>query len=81
MQSYSFKDEDIRSAERMIFKFQWSNNENHNGIDRISRSIMKNEYEHGGMKVPDVDCLDRSLKLRQFIRASKSKHVIPKFKL
>jgi hypothetical protein len=39
---------------------------------------MKNEFEEGGMKVTDVDCLDRSLKLRQFIRADKSKHVIAK---
>jgi hypothetical protein len=39
---------------------------------------MKNEYDKGGMKVTDVECLERSLKLRQFIRASTSKHVISK---
>jgi hypothetical protein len=37
---------------------------------------MKNEHQNGGLRVTDVECLDRSLKLRQFIRASKSKHVI-----
>jgi hypothetical protein len=76
MQSYGFKTEEIIVAERMIFKFLWSTNENPNGIDRIKRSIMKNEYDKGGMKVTDVECLERSLKLRQFIRASSSKHVI-----
>jgi len=30
------------------------------------------------MKVTDVDCLDRSLKLKQFTRAQKSKHEIAK---
>jgi hypothetical protein len=37
---------------------------------------MKNEYEFGGLKISDIESLDRSLKLRQFIRASKSKHAI-----
>jgi hypothetical protein len=46
------------------------------GVDRIKRSIMKNDYEHGGLKVTDLECLDRSLKLRQFIRANNSNHAI-----
>jgi len=78
MQTYEFKQTEIRNTERIIFKFIWSTDEKQNGIDQISRSIMKNEYEEGGMKVTDVECLDRSLKLRQFIRADKSKHVIAK---
>jgi len=76
MQSYGFNEDDLKVAERTIFKFIWSTSENQNGIDRISRKIMKNEYEHGGMKVTDVECLDRSLKLKQFIRAQKSSHEI-----
>ena len=55
----------MKSIERIIFKFIWSTSKNSNGIDRISRSIMKNEYEYGGMKVTDVESLDRSIKLRQ----------------
>jgi exonuclease III len=78
MQSYGFKETDLQNAERIIFKFIWSTSNNPNGIDRISRNIMKNEYEHGGMKVTDVECLDRSLKLRQFIRAFNSSHEISK---
>jgi hypothetical protein len=76
MQSYGFNETELKVAERTIFKFIWSTSENQNGIDRISRKIMKNEYEHGGMKVTDVECLDRSLKLKQFIRAQKSSHEI-----
>jgi hypothetical protein len=37
---------------------------------------MKNEYDKGGMKAPDVDCLNRALKMRQFVRAHKSDHTI-----
>jgi hypothetical protein len=37
---------------------------------------MKNDYSNGGMKVTDVESLDRALKLKQFIRASKSNHSI-----
>jgi hypothetical protein len=78
MQTYGFNLKDLKEVERIIFKFLWSNNEKQNGVDRIKRSIMKSEYEEGGMKITDVECLDRSLKLRQFIRAQKSKHVISK---
>jgi hypothetical protein len=76
MQSVLFCPPEIISAEREIFKFIWSTNEKQNGIDRISRSIMKNDYANGGMKVTDVECLNRSLKLRQVVRAQNSNHVI-----
>jgi len=76
MQSYGFEKDEILSIEKSIFRFLWSTSDNPNGIDRIKRSIMKNDYMKGGMKVTDVECLDRSLKLKQFIRAKNSNHVI-----
>ena len=66
------------NTERIIFKFLWSTNENPNGIDCIKQTIMKNEYSKGGMKVTDIESLDRSLKLKQFIRAYYSNHIISK---
>jgi hypothetical protein len=45
----------------------------------MKRSVLKAEYEEGGLKAPDIECLDRSLKLKQFLRASKSGHVIASF--
>jgi hypothetical protein len=76
MQSFEFKDLEIINIERIIFKFIWATSTNQNGIDRIKRSIMKNDYLKGGMQVTDIDCLNRSLKLKQFIRAYKTNHVI-----
>ncbi len=76
MQSYGFKETDLIETERIIFKFLWSTSESQNGIDRISRANMKNDFDQGGMNVTDVECLDRALKLRQFIRAQRSNHVI-----
>ena len=81
MQSYGFEDEDLTTIERTIFKFLWSTQDNPNGIDRIKRSIMKNDHSEGGMKVTDVESLNRSLKLKQFIRSSNTKHVISKIQL
>ncbi len=78
MQSYGFKSAKLINTEIIIFKFPWSTNENPNEIDRIKRTIMKNEYSKGGMKVTDVERLYRSLKLKQFIRAYNSNHVISK---
>ncbi len=78
MQSYGFDNAELIYTERAIFRFLWSTSENPNGIDRIKRAIMKNEYSKGGMKITDVECLDRSLKLKQFIRANNSKHAMSK---
>ena len=78
MQGYGIKQEELIQTERIIFQFIWSSNENKKGIDRIKRSIMKNEYIHGGLNVTDVDSLDRSLKLRQFIRSFSTSHPIKK---
>jgi hypothetical protein len=76
MQSYNVKEAELKVIERSIFNFLWSTSDNHKGIDRIKRSIMKNEYAEGGMMVTDVECLNKSLKLRQFIRANKTNHPI-----
>jgi hypothetical protein len=81
MQSYGFENSELNLTEKIIFKFLWSTNDNPNGIDRIKRSVMKNEYSKGGMKVTDVECLNRALKLKQFIRASTSKHPISNIQL
>jgi hypothetical protein len=78
MQSYGFDNAELIYTERAIFRFLWSTSENPNGIDRIKRTIMKNEYSKGGMKITDVECLDKSLKLKQFIRANNSKHAMSK---
>ena len=81
MQCYGFDNPELINTERMIFKFLWSTKDNQNGIDRIKRSIMKNDYSKGGMKVTDIECLNRSLKLKQFFRAQKSNHVISTIQL
>ena len=44
------------------------------GVDRIERSVLKNNYDEGGLNITDVDCLNKALKLRQYIRAGKSSH-------
>jgi hypothetical protein len=78
MQSYAFNKPDIVWAERVIFGFIWSSGSEKLGKDRIKRSILKNDYKEGGLKVTDVECLDRSLKLRQYVRAATSNHSIAK---
>jgi hypothetical protein len=64
-------------VERLIFKFIWTKNwDKMKVMERISRKVMKNEYKEGGLKAPDIECLDRALKLKQFIRANRSRHPI-----
>ncbi len=44
--------------------------------ERIKRSVLKRDYEFGGLKVTDLLGLNDALKLRQFFRASLSNHPI-----
>ena len=78
LQAYKLREECIKNIERIIFGFLWvsSGSESDKGIDRIKRSILKNDISEGGLNITDVDCLNSSLKLRQFIRANKSRHPI-----
>ena len=68
----------VKQIERIIFGFIWqsSRSEKEKGIDRIKRSVLKNDISEGGLNVTDVDCLNRALKLRQFIIANNTKHPI-----
>ena len=83
MQVCKIKEKCIKLIEKIIFGFIWRahNSERERGIDRIKRSILKNKYEEGGLNVTDIECLDRSLKTRQFLRADKSKHPIKTIQL
>jgi len=78
LQCYQILDEDITLVERLIFRFIWSKKWDNSKkfIDRISRKVMKNEYSEGGLRAPDIECLDKALKLKQFIRANNSSHVV-----
>jgi hypothetical protein len=80
LQCYGILQKELVLIERLIFKFIWSKDWNKLHVcERIKRSVLKAEYEEGGLKAPDIECLDRSLKLKQFLRASKSRHVIASF--
>ena len=84
LQVYGIKGDCLKRIERSIFGFLWIGfrSEKEKGIDRIKRSVLKNDYCNGGLNITDIDCLNRSLKLRQFIRAGMANHpirVIQKF--
>jgi hypothetical protein len=80
LQCYGILQKELVLVERLIFKFIWSKDWNKLHVcERIKRSVLKAEYEEGGLKAPDIECLDRSLKLKQFLRASKSRHAIASF--
>jgi hypothetical protein len=81
MQCVNFTEDKILEIERKIFSFIWSKRTlevNSKSIDRIKRSVLKNDYLEGGLKATDVESLNKALKLRQYIRSNKVEHVISK---
>jgi hypothetical protein len=83
MQVCKIKETCIKLIEKIIFGFIWRahKSERDRGIDRIKRSILKNKYVEGGLNVTDIECLDRSLKTRQYVRADRSRHPIKSIQL
>ena len=79
LQCYKIIERDIKVVERLIFKFIWCKDwAKTKWNERIRRRVLKNEYEEGGLKAPDIECLNKALKLRLVIRASKGNHPISK---
>ena len=82
LQSYQLIDRDVLAIERLVYKFIWSKDWNKDKFcDHIKRSVLKNEYGKGGLNAPDIEVLNRALKLKQFLRANGSKHVIQKLQM
>jgi len=77
LQACKIKEQDIKKTEAFMFKILWTKKVGGNWApDRIKRSIMKRDYDQGGLKVVDIGSLDRALKLRQFFKANLSNHPI-----
>ena len=77
MQACEYDNATLKEIEVFIFGFLWSKNLSiAKAPDRIKRSIMKQDYSLGGLRVPDVKALNSALKLKQFFKASMSYHPI-----
>jgi len=70
MQNTHFEPTDIKKLERIIYRFIW------NGPDKIKRTIIQGEYKEGGLKAPNIEAMNKTLKLKQVLRAALSNHDI-----
>ena len=48
----------IQNVDTMIFKFIWKNKK-----DKINRKVMFQDYDDGGIRVPSIETMSKSLKL------------------
>ena len=46
--------EDIIRVERIVYKFRWNKKWDGKCPDRIKRQVLKNIYDKGGLKAPDI---------------------------
>jgi hypothetical protein len=58
MQCVEINPEQHKQIERFILNFLWEtkNYDEPRARDRIKRSIMKNDYDRGGLKITDIEC-------------------------
>jgi len=77
LQATKINNQDLKNVESFIFSYLWSKKMGGNRApDRIKRSIMKRDYQEGGLRVVDFGALDKALKLKQFFRACDCNHPI-----
>ena len=77
MQAVEYDEVTLKEVESFIFGFLWSKNITiAKAPDRIKRSVMKQDYDAGGLKVPDIKAMNDALKLKQFFKANNSNHPI-----
>ena len=47
----------LKELNKILFKFLWK------GVDKVTRASVINEYEVGGLKMGDLECMVKSLRL------------------
>jgi exonuclease III len=82
MQSTSFKTNELKKIEEIIFRFIWNiKSQNVRANGKIKRSVLKMEYNEGGLKAPDVQNLNESLKFKHYLRCHNNNHPIANYTL
>jgi hypothetical protein len=77
LQSTSIEDKDIKFIENVIFRFIWNvRQDNKNVIGKISRSIMKQPKENGGLCAPDVESLVNAIAIKSMLKSYTSSHPV-----
>ena len=69
MHTCCIKEEDLTKIERICYSFIWNSTNNNRPGDKVKRTLMKNKYEHGGMKAPCIKSMDSGIKLKKYLRA------------
>jgi hypothetical protein len=66
IQNTFYEISDLKDIEKAVYKSIL------NGPDKIKRKIMQEDYNRGGLKCPNIEALDKTLKMKQILRSSKS---------
>jgi exonuclease III len=68
---------ELKKIEDIIFRFIWNVKQTNNRCnDKLKRKIMYNNIEAGGLGAPNVDKLNRAIKLKHIIRCQSNPHPV-----
>ncbi len=77
LQATTIKPIDIKRIDDIIFRFIWNTKSTSNRcIGKINRKTLKAEISKGGLKAPDMEMIDRSIKLKHILRCLETSHPI-----
>ncbi len=69
LQSTYIHNTDLKRIDSIIFGFIWNvPKSSSRSIGKIRREVMKSDFKDGGLKAPDVFCLDKAIKYKNLVR-------------
>jgi len=77
MQATNILKEELKKIEDIIFRFIWGVKASSRRCnDKIKRKIMYSKQESGGLRAPDIDKINRAIKLKHILRCHNNTHPV-----
>ncbi len=75
LQSTEIHAADVKHIEQIIFKFIWNKKQDStHAIGKIKRDILMSTKDKGGLNAPNINLLDKSIKLKSLLNNIESNH-------
>jgi len=79
MQATNINNKELKKIEDIIFRFIWNvKSTSRRCNDKVKRKIMYSKSTSGGLSAPDIDKINRAIKLKHIIRCQTNKHPVSK---
>ncbi len=77
LQATIIKPQELKMIEDIIFRFTWNiKSSSTRCIGKIKRDVLKAQVSKGGLAAPDIEAIDRAIKLKHIMRCLTNSHPV-----